>query len=132
MNAENITEDVLASVQQLIQDVGRTIPVTKKAYEDLPSDFASNLQAVRRGAEATTHDLADCEAKVSKLELNFQLLVEETGLAGDLQKRLDAKVGEFESANRALGSTKSASMENSLGNGCLEVDQGAARAAIGR
>lgn len=60
------------------------------------------------------------------------MLAEEAGHTGDLQKRLDAKVGELESAKRALESKKCTLKEKSCENGCLEIETEATPATIGR
>lgn len=84
--------------------MGRTVPVTKKGYAELLKDLLSNQPAVYRRTEATTQELADREAKVSELELKLILPDEEFGCSADLQKGLDARVGELELTKRVLGS----------------------------
>lgn len=62
----------------------------------LIQELASDPQAVRWVAEATTGKLVDQEARSSELVLKVQSLAEEAGRADDLQKCLDRKVGRLE------------------------------------
>lgn len=54
--------------------------------------------------EAMTEKLSNREAKSSEPDLKIQLLVEEAGRTGNLQKRLDPKSGALESAKREFES----------------------------
>lgn len=62
----------------------------------LTRNFAGDLQVARRGTEDTTANLTEREAKLSELDFKFQLLAEETGCAGGLQKRWHAKKKKLE------------------------------------
>lgn len=120
------------SVRQLIQTVGRAVPAGKKGCVGLIRDLVSDLQANTRGAETNTAKLAEREAKVSEPDLNIQLLAEETGRAGDLQKRLDIKTKKLEIAKKDLEAEESVLKKQSRKNGTLEIEGRAARAAISR
>lgn len=67
------------------------MPVIQKAYMGPILNLASELQAVRRGAEAATAKFVQQEAKLSKQVLKIQQFNEEGGRVEDLHKRLDAK-----------------------------------------
>lgn len=71
----------------------RSVPVTKKGYVSPVRTLACDLQAVRRGAGATTQTLQEREAKLSQWDQKAWLLAEEARPAGVLQKRLVAKTG---------------------------------------
>lgn len=108
------------------------VPDTKNGYVKLIENFASDLQAVRQGVEATTEKLSDQEASLSKLDLKILLLAKNIGLAGDLQELLDTKVGDLKSANRSLASNGSVLKENNRVKGILVLELGAARPTIGQ
>lgn len=60
------------------------VPVTQEGCIKLTQELASDLQALRRGPEATTENLEGREAKLTGLDLNVQLLTENAGSNGDL------------------------------------------------
>lgn len=62
---------------------------------ELLQSLGGEVQSRRSGCEILTRKLADCDAKVVKLELNIWLLMNETNQIGELQKRLVAAVGEL-------------------------------------
>lgn len=64
--------------------MGLAVTVSKKGYVELLRDLASDLLAVRRGAEPTTEKLAEREARYSELDLKLQLSAEEVRHAVDL------------------------------------------------
>lgn len=78
---------------RLIWAVHRADPVTKKCYVGLVKEFGSDLHAVYWRAEATTEKLVEREAKLSELDLNAQLFVEEADQAGGLQDVWTSKKG---------------------------------------
>lgn len=67
-----------------------------------------------------------------ELDLKVQLLAVEAEHAGNLQKRLQAKIADLESAKKDLESKESAINKKSCNNGHLERELGSAPATIGR
>lgn len=110
--------------------MGCVVPVTKKRSAELLTDLDIYLHAVRTQADGTTQKVTDRETKMSELDQKVQLLAEEAGRAGDLQTLLDSMAEEFESARRALETTKSALKEKSRENGQLEKELGAVGSVI--
>lgn len=78
------------------------MPVSKKIYVGLIRDLAGDLQAFPRRAEDTTEKGKEPKAKVSELGLEVQLLTEEAGHAGDLQKLSETKTNELELVGKDL------------------------------
>lgn len=57
---------------------------------------------VRSETDATARKLADREARIAELKLTVQLVTDEAGRAGVLQKPLDAETGENNLAKQAF------------------------------
>lgn len=77
---EDLTEEVLSSGRQLIQDLCCAVPVSKRNYVSPIRDLASDPQAVRWGTDATTAKLAEQNAKLGEPDSKVQLLAEEAGV----------------------------------------------------
>lgn len=107
------------------------VPITKKGYEEPIQYTASDLQAVYQRADATTEKTAAWDVKLRELDIKVQLLAEKAEHSGDLQKRLDIKRGEIDSAGTTLESNKPLLKEKDCINGRRETDLRAAPAVIG-
>lgn len=90
-DTDDVTKETLSLVRQLIKAVGRAVHVSTEGYLGLIRNHEGDPQAARRATEAITAKLAERQAKLSKLDLNFPLSVEEAERAGELHERLDAK-----------------------------------------
>lgn len=131
-DTEDVTEETLSSVWRLIQAVSRAVPVIKKGYMHLIRDFTMDLQAVYRGAEATTAKVAEREPRLSELDMNAQLLTEKASRTADLQKRSGAKSKELELVNKELEEKNSVLKEQSHDKSTMEIELKVARAAADR
>lgn len=82
----------------------------------------SDVQVLRGGAEATTEKFTDWGTTFSELAVKHHLTTEEAWCGGDLQRHLDAKVGDLKLTKRALESEEDAFKDKSWGKGLLDVE----------
>lgn len=71
------------------------LPGLRRGHVELLRDLASESQAVSRRDEGTTQKLSGLETRLGGLVLRVQFLADEAGHVVDLQKHLDAQVGEI-------------------------------------
>lgn len=96
-----MTEKALVATWPPITAVSRKGLVSEKSYVEELRSFATVVLLESRESEIAARKLLDHVRKVQNLEHKMQLLADDAGKVGNLQKQLSVKEAELASAKSA-------------------------------